>query len=81
MEAAQESQLTARMRAWARGAATYLRPALPVVLALGAGLALRLWMLRNIFQVVGDSLVYGGLAKNLLLHGQYALELPSGAIY
>jgi hypothetical protein len=81
MEAAQESQLTARMRAWARGAATYLRPALPVALALGAGLALRLWMLRNIFQVVGDSLVYGGLAKNLLLHGQYALELPSGAIY
>jgi hypothetical protein len=81
MEAARESQLTAQMRAWARGAAAYLRPALPVALALGAGLALRLWMLGNIFQVAGDSLVYGGLAKNLLLHGQYALELPSGAIY
>jgi hypothetical protein len=81
MEAAQESQLTARMRAWARGAAAHLRPALPVALALGAGLALRLWMLGNIFQVSGDSLVYGDLAKNLLLHGQYALTLPGGEFY
>ena len=73
------------MRAWlrisTRGAAGHLRPALLVALALGAGLALRLWMLRTIFQVVGDSLVYGGVAKNLLLHGQYGLELPNGAIY
>ena len=89
MEAAYESQLTARMRArtrarirvWTRGAGGHLRAVLPVALALGAGLALRLWMLKNIFQVGGDSLVYGGLAKNLLLHGQYALSLPSGEIY
>jgi hypothetical protein len=85
MEAVHESQLTARMRALlrmpARWAAGHLRPALPVVLALGAGLALRLWMLRNIFQVAGDSLVYGDMAKNLLLHGQFALSLPSGEIY
>ena len=69
------------MRAWTRGAAAYLRPALPVVLALGAGLALRLWMLKNIFQVAGDSLVYGDLAKNLLQHRQYALTLSGGEIY
>jgi hypothetical protein len=52
-----------------------------VALALGAGLALRLWMLKNLFQVGGDSLVYGGLARNLLLHGQYGLSLPGGVIY
>ena len=61
--------------------AAWLRPALPVVLALGAGLALRLWMLRDLFDVNGDMLIYGDLARNLLLHGQYALTLPSGAIY
>jgi hypothetical protein len=44
-----------------------------VALALAAGLALRLWMLGQFFEVNGDTLVYGGLAKNLLLHGRYAL--------
>jgi hypothetical protein len=81
MEAVQESQLTARMRTCARGAGRYLRAILPVALALGAGLALRLWMLKNIFQVAGDSLVYGGLAKNLLLQGQYALSVAGGETY
>ncbi len=52
-----------------------------MALALGAGLALRLWMLRDLFDVNGDMLIYGDLAKNLLLHGRYALTLPSGAIY
>jgi hypothetical protein len=65
----------------ARGAAAYLRPALPWSLALAAGLALRLWMLGKLFDVNGDMLIYGDLAKNLLLHGQYALTLPSGEIY
>jgi hypothetical protein len=55
--------------------------ALPVVMALMAGLALRLWMLRSVFQVNGDSLVYGGLAKNLLLHGQYDLTTAMGKMY
>src|SRR5208282_1731066 len=77
MEADRESQLTARMR----GAGGHLRSSLPVALALGAGLALRLWMLRELFDVNGDMLIYGDLARNLLLHGQYALTLPSGAIY
>jgi hypothetical protein len=50
-----------------------LGAAISALLALAAGLALRLWMLRWAFEVNGDSLIYGGIAKNLLLHGQYAL--------
>ncbi|HKN22247.1 MAG TPA: glycosyltransferase family 39 protein [Terracidiphilus sp.] len=65
----------------ARGAAGNLRPALPVALALGAGLVLRLWMLGKLFDVNGDTLIYGDLAKNLLLHGQYALTAPGDGIY
>ena len=62
-----------------RGART--RAALPVLLALAGGLALRLRMLRNLFDVNGDSLVYGDLAKNLLQHGHFALTLPGGEMY
>jgi hypothetical protein len=74
MEAARESQST-------RWTAGHARRALPVVLALGAGLALRLCMLRDLFDVNGDQLIYGDLAKNLLLHGRFALTLPSGVLY
>jgi hypothetical protein len=45
-----------------------------VVLALAAGLFLRLWMLRKYFQPYGDALLYGDLAKNLLRHGSYAFS-------
>ena len=38
-------------------------------------------MLRSVFEVNGDSLIYGGLAKNLLLHGRFDLTLPSGEMY
>ncbi|HEY2861355.1 MAG TPA: glycosyltransferase family 39 protein [Terracidiphilus sp.] len=41
--------------------------------ALIAGAALRFWMLHKFFEVNGDSQLYGGMAKNLLLHGQYAI--------
>jgi hypothetical protein len=56
-------------------------PALFVLLALAAGLTLRLWMLGKFFQVNGDSLIYGGLAKNLLLHDRYALNGTGGELY
>ncbi len=46
--------------------------------ALAAGLALRLWMLKSLFFVNGDALIYGGLAKTLL-HGRYQLEMGGGA--
>ena len=38
-------------------------------------------MLKSLFQVNGDTLIYGDLAKNLLLHGSFALTLPSGETY
>lgn len=79
MEAGEESQLTARVHLAERGGQG--RAGLNVALALAAGLALRLWTLRNVFEVNGDSLIYGGLAKNLLLHGQFDLTLPSGEMY
>ena len=50
-------------------------------LALGLGLALRLYALGRLFQVSGDSLIYGGIAKNLLLHGSYALGGTGGPLY
>jgi hypothetical protein len=79
MEAGQESQL-APQSPWGDRAGR-ARAALPVVVALFAGLALRLWMLPKVFEVNGDSLIYGGLAKNLLLHGRFDLTLPSGEMY
>jgi len=71
MEAGRESQSK-------QGAAGRVRAALPVALPLVAGLALRLWMLKKVFEVAGDSLVYGDLARNLLLHGRYALTGDGG---
>jgi hypothetical protein len=52
-----------------------------VALALAAGLALRLWMMWKFFEVSGDSLIYGGLAKNLLLHRGFALTTQVGKTY
>lgn len=54
--------------------------ALAVVPALAAGLALRLWMLKLLFLVNGDSLIYGGIAKNLLLHGAYSFSPANGQL-
>jgi hypothetical protein len=51
-----------------------------VVLALACGLALRLWMLKQFFELSGDPLIYGGMAKNLLLHGSYALTGGGGVL-
>jgi len=44
-------------------------------------LVLRLWMLRKFFEVNGDALIYGGLAKNLLLNGHYALNGTANELY
>ncbi len=52
-----------------------------VLAALGAGLGLRIYLLNQVFDVNGDSLVYGAIAKNLLLHGRYALTLANGDIH
>ncbi len=50
------------------------------IVAVLAGLVLRLWLFRQLYQVNGDSLVYGDLAKNLLLHGRYAFTAPGGGL-
>jgi hypothetical protein len=75
MKAAPFSQLYVWRPVFARRA-----PLFTEVLALSAGLGLRLWLLKRFFLVNGDQLVYGGIAKNLLLHGRYALTGSSGQI-
>jgi hypothetical protein len=76
MEATRESQWTAHERRSDR-----VRAALPALTALAAGLVLRLWLLKKLFEVNGDALIYGGVAKNLLLHGRYALNGAGGELY
>jgi hypothetical protein len=76
MEAEPLSQST-KLRAAPRRAAA----SVSVVLALAAGGLLRAWMLGKFFEANGDTLVYGGIAKNLLLHGRYALTLSSGEVF
>jgi hypothetical protein len=77
MEAAPESQLTAPCRKSSRRG-ILLRAALTTAPALVAGLALRLWMLKDLFLVNGDSLIYGDLAKNLLLHARFDVTMAGG---
>jgi hypothetical protein len=50
-------------------------------LALISGLLLRAWMFRHFFETNGDTQIYGDIAKNLLLHGRYALMVGSGQAY
>jgi multisubunit Na+/H+ antiporter MnhB subunit len=50
-------------------------------LALASGAGLRLWMMRAIPQVEGDTLLYGNLAKNILLHGRFAMADGSGVLH
>ena len=52
-----------------------------IMVALLAGALLRIWMLKHFFEVTGDALIYGGIAKNLALHGRYALTVGSGETY
>jgi hypothetical protein len=72
MEAGTESQLTALSRKmnW-----------LSVGLALIGGAVMRLWMLKDLPQISPDTLLYGGMAKNLLLHGQFAITGSDGVIH
>ncbi len=76
MKAEPESQTAVP---WRHAAVPWRRIA-PVALPLLAGLVLRLWLLGPVFNVDGDSLIYGGIAKNLLRQGRYALGSPGGAV-
>jgi 4-amino-4-deoxy-L-arabinose transferase-like glycosyltransferase len=48
--------------------------------ALAVGLGLRLAFVHLYGQTTGDSLVYGDIAKNLLLHGVYGLTNTDGSV-
>ena len=63
------------------GGAWFAVTNISAALALLSGGVLRVWMLRKFFEVSGDSRLYGGMAKNLLLHGQYALSDQSGVVH
>ena len=76
MDAAGES----RLKTWRKGPSSVF-PWLSAALALSVGLGLRLWMLKHFFLADGDTLIYGAIAKNLLLHGQYALNGVGSEIY
>ncbi len=76
MEAEPLSQST-ELRATPRRAAARVS----VVMALAAGGLLRAWMLSKFFEANGDTLVYGGIAKNLLSLGRFALTLGSGEVF
>jgi hypothetical protein len=80
MEAASESQLAGLSRLIDK-TRKIARASLPVAPALAAGALLRLWMLKEFPQVEGDSLLYGGVAKNLLLHGRYAITDGGGVLH
>jgi hypothetical protein len=49
------------------------------LIALACGAALRLWFIHAYPEVQGDPLVYGGIAKNWMLHGVYGTT-TSGAL-
>jgi len=48
------------------------------LLFTGAGIALRVWFILGYAVVQGDSLIYGDIAKNWLLHGTYGLSTGNG---
>lgn len=75
MEAAEQSQFSLPA-ATPSGAHRILRMVLRFGPALAAGLAFRIWMFGKLFQVAGDSLIYGDMAKSLL-HGHYARTIAS----
>jgi len=50
----------------------------PVIPALAAGAALRLWFIHAYPVVEGDTFIYGDIAKNWMLHVVYGLTTSSG---
>ncbi len=72
----------AQLRAWTQASLRRALPALrrkgvlSLILALAAGLALRITWVAFYKDFDGDSLEYATLAKNLLVHHAYALDNP-----
>jgi len=76
MDAGTESQLTALSRKMERRMNWF-----GAALAVAGGAWMRLWMLKALPQVSPDTLLYGGMAKNMLLHRQFAITDGSGAVH
>jgi hypothetical protein len=57
-----------------------LKMGLCAVLALAAGLVLRLWFVAHAARIDGDSLIYGNIAGNWLRHGVYGFTQTSRGI-
>jgi hypothetical protein len=77
MEPSYRSQLTLWMHRLGQAAR---RGWLLWILPLALGLALRFWALDKLFNLDGDPLIYGSLAKNLLLHGHFGFTGAEGEI-
>jgi hypothetical protein len=76
MEPASLSQSTSR-----RADSIRVLSVVSAISALLGGAALRFWMLHKFFEVRDDSQLYGGIAKNLLLHHRYAITDGSGVLH
>jgi len=50
-----------------------------VAVALALGVGLRLWFIDHTARIIGDSLIYGDIAKNWLRHGVYGFA-ESGSV-
>src|ERR1700749_3907225 len=48
--------------------------------ALASGLALRLWFAHAIPWMIGDTLIYGAIAKNWLTTGVYGFAVQNGGV-
>jgi hypothetical protein len=57
------------------------RNAIIFSVSLIAGIILHLWMLAKFSEVTGDTLLYGNLATNILLHGRFAIADGSGVLH
>ena len=49
--------------------------------AVLGGIVLRLWMFRAFPQAGGDALIYGGIARNIVQHGRFAISDGSGVVH
>lgn len=52
-----------------------------VLVALAAGAALRLWFIWAYPEIGGDTLIYGNIAKNWMLHGVYGVSAAGEALH
>src|SRR5580693_3969552 len=57
-------------------AARHPKPLLYLVLALAAGVLLRVWFVTHTARISGDTLLYGNIARNWMERGVYSFTQP-----